>query len=192
MSTGLDLSTPHDRPNLTRRGFLKTLSLAVGAAVLAPWGQVAAVGETRSLRLQLQRSDESLSLVYYKDGEYISDSLRKISHLFRDIRTGQTKPIDPELLDLLYRVSCSVCDNDPVYEVLSAYRSPKTNAMLRRRSRRVAKNSLHLQGKAVDVRLANVELRQLRDVAVDLRAGGVGYYPRTGFVHLDVGDVRSW
>ena len=64
--------------------------------------------------------------------------------------------------------------------------------MLRRRSRRVAKNSLHLQGKAVDVRLANVELRQLRDVAVDLRAGGVGYYPRTGFVHLDVGDVRSW
>ncbi len=116
---------------------------------------------------------------------------RAVNEFLRDFRTGEIHPIDPRLLDLLRRVRHAVGDVG-TFEVISGYRSPATNAALRASGRGVAKRSLHMQGRAIDVRLRGVDTRNLRDAALALRAGGVGYYRRSNFVHLDTGRVRSW
>jgi len=128
-------------------------------------------------------------VVYWADGRYVPSGLKKISRLMRDQRTNQVRLIDPRVLDQLYDLKMKLSPNSH-FEVFSGYRSPATNARLRRASRRVAKNSLHMRGQAVDVKLAGVRPSKLARAARKMERGGVGYYRR--FVHLDSGDVRTW
>ena len=134
---------------------------------------------------------ERLSLVYWEDGDYRPEALREVDRLLRDHRSDEIHAIDPKLLDLLYDLRAEVGSTE-AYEVISGYRSPTTNAALRDQGRAVAKRSLHMQGKAIDVRLPGCDTGRLREVAWALQRGGVGYYPKLDFVHVDVGRVRFW
>lgn len=145
----------------------------------------------RSLSLVNAMTDESLSVVYWSQGRYEPAAISEVSFLLRDSHTGETRPIDPRLLDLLHDVRQRLRVRAP-FAVLSGYRSPETNAWLRRRDRRVARHSLHLDGRAADVRLPGVAALRLHEVALELGRGGVGFYPRREFVHLDTGPPRAW
>lgn len=134
---------------------------------------------------------ESIEAVYWEGGDYITDVLDEVNSHLRDFRTGDVYPIDPSLLDLLDAVAARTGSRAP-FQVISGYRSPKTNAMLHERSAEVAKKSFHTEGMAIDVRLPDVELSYLHAAAMSLGRGGVGLYPESNFVHLDVGPVRSW
>ena len=125
------------------------------------------------------------------DGQNLVDALRQLDYLMRDFRSEEVLRMDTALLDFLH-ASQRRLGNDGTYEIISAYRSPTTNAMLRRRGGGVAKRSMHLQGRAIDVRLTGVNTRELRRAARELARGGVGYYAKSDFVHLDTGRVRWW
>jgi uncharacterized protein YcbK (DUF882 family) len=146
----------------------------------------------RALTLHHLHTDERLSLTYRTGDNYHRDALRRLNHFLRDFRTGGEIAIDPRLFDMMYEVQTRVGRHDGVFEIIGGYRSPKTNAMLRRTSSGVAKRSLHMSGQAVDIRLRGSSLRHVRDTAVRMGRGGVGYYPRSDFVHLDTGRVRNW
>ena len=130
-------------------------------------------------------------MAYCRSGCLSARPLERIDHILRDHRTGETKDIDVRLLDLLHRLARAVATDGP-FHVISGYRSSKTNASLRSHGGGVAANSLHLLGQAIDIRLPGLKLRDLYKAAVDLRAGGVGIYPASDFVHVDVGRVRTW
>jgi uncharacterized protein YcbK (DUF882 family) len=171
------------------------LRLAALAATL-PWArrpaaQPAITEEPRTLAFRNLHTDEAVDVAYRVDGRLDPDALREIDWVLRDFRTGDARPIDRRLLDLLWRLR-SVLDTTEPYEVISGYRSPATNAMLRRAGRGVARGSLHVRAMAIDVRIPDTPLTALRDAALGLRLGGVGYYPSSGFVHVDVGRVRRW
>ncbi len=134
---------------------------------------------------------DQLKLTYFEQGRYIQDALQEINHLFRDYHDGSIHPIDPALLDQLYDLKHTLEVRKP-FHIVSGYRSPATNADLRRHSDGVAKNSLHMQGRAIDIRVEGLDTRRLRNAALAMRRGGVGYYQRSDFVHLDTGDVRTW
>ena len=134
---------------------------------------------------------ESCHVVYNIAENYIPRSLAVINHIMRDRRTGEIKPIDTHLLDLLYNLKTRIGSDSPFF-IVSGYRSQKTNNLLRRKNRSVAKNSLHLQGQAVDLYMPTCRLSKLRRAAVELKGGGVGYYPTHSFIHIDVGPVRYW
>lgn len=134
---------------------------------------------------------EKLTVVYKQNGLYVPEALEEINYLLRDFRTAEVHPIDPTLMDALYTLQQSCCSNGK-FEIISGYRSPKTNNMLRQKSGGVAKRSMHLLGKAIDVRLPGIDTCQLRDNAIDMKFGGVGYYERSDFVHIDTGRVRTW
>lgn len=157
--------------------------------LLAPRASRAAL-RPRALAFSQLHTGERLEVVYAEQGHYLPEALEHLDHLLRDHRTGEVHPIDPALFDLLYDVREAT--GGGVFEVISGYRSPATNQMLRAHSGGIAQNSLHLQGKAIDVRLRRVETRLLRRAALALRRGGVGYYPGPDFVHLDTGRVRFW
>ena len=145
----------------------------------------------RSLSFFNIHTAEHLSVCYHENGGYQPEALASINHLLRDYRTDETRPIDPQLLDILYQLRRKTGQVEP-FHVISGYRSPKTNAMLRRRTTGVAKSSLHTKGKAIDIRLPGCATSRLRDLCIEMRAGGVGYYGRSDFVHLDTGRIRSW
>lgn len=145
----------------------------------------------RTLALYNTHTAEELRVTYASRRAYDFDALRRINHFLRDHRTGDIHPIDPKLLDLLFSVQ-QVSGNRGVFEVISGYRSPRTNAMLRRKSSGVAGRSLHLEGRAIDVRMTGMKTRELSRIALHLRKGGVGYYAKSDFVHLDTGRVRAW
>ena len=145
----------------------------------------------RSVSLSNLHTGESMEGVYWDGGDYVPEVLDAVNLHLRDYRTGDVHPIDPQLLDLLDSVSELTGTKTP-FEVISGFRSAKTNAMLHERSAEVAQKSFHVQGMAIDVRLGDVELRHLHEAARSLGRGGVGYYPESNFVHLDVGPVRSW
>ncbi len=145
----------------------------------------------RNLSFRHTHTGETLSVAYAAGDVYLSDALGRIDWFLRDIRNGESRAIDPRLLDQLYALSQDTRTTTP-FEVISGYRSPATNESLRRRGGGVARHSLHLEGRAIDVRLPDVPLAELRDAAVSRRAGGVGYYPDSQFVHLDTGRVRRW
>jgi len=148
--------------------------------------------QERSLSLLNTHTGERLKeVVYWEKGDYILDALENLNHVLRDHRTNQVHPIDPMTLDLMAAISRKVGAKQP-FEIISGYRSPQTNKALSKQSRGVAKNSYHMQGKAVDLRLPGVPLKTVRQAALDLRMGGVGYYPKSGFVHIDSGKVRNW
>lgn len=134
---------------------------------------------------------ETLEACYFRSGGYDPGALRAINHILRDHRSGEVRPIDGRLLDLLHSLAGRFERPCP-FHVISGYRSPETNAALHSRNRGVASQSLHVHGKAIDIRVPGIRTRALRDHALSLAAGGVGYYPGSDFVHVDVGRVRAW
>lgn len=149
-----------------------------------------AVGERRLAFANLH-TGEKLSTVYWADGRYLGTELSRIDYLLRDFRTGDVAAMDPKLLDLLHALGRKL-DSSAPFQVISGYRSPHTNALLRQRGGGVARRSLHMKAKAIDIRLPGCRLSDLRKAALSLRRGGVGYYPKSGFVHVDTGRVRFW
>lgn len=134
---------------------------------------------------------ERLNAVYYENGRYVPGVLAEAKHILRDWRNNQQHFIDPHLFDLLHDLRGKIASNQP-FQILSGYRSPATNAMLHAHSEQVASRSQHLLGKALDINVEGVDLPRLHRAALSLRAGGVGYYPDNGFVHVDVGRLREW
>ena len=151
------------------------------------------VVDERELSFYHTHTGKRLNVVYKRDGEYLGAALAEINAFLSDFRTGDIVEMDPELLDLIYDVRASL-GSDGTYQIISAYRSPKTNEMLRNRSASsgVAKKSHHILGRAIDVRLEGVKTTDLRDAALRLQRGGVGYYEKSDFVHMDTGRVRRW
>ncbi len=144
-----------------------------------------------SVSLHNLHTNEKLSTVFWAEGHYDPQSLREINWLLRDHRTGEVKFMDPRLLSILYLASQKIGNSNPIH-VISGYRSPKTNQMLAKRSSGVAKNSYHMRGRAIDLRMPGVKSENIRDIGVHLGVGGVGYYPTSDFVHLDTGPKRQW
>jgi uncharacterized protein YcbK (DUF882 family) len=185
---------PESYPVLSRRRFIK-----LGAAVLAiptlprfvlP-GFRAFLPDAKTLAFFNTHTAEYLSATYSRSGQLLPAALEKINHLLRDHRTGEVREIDVRLLDLLHRLAREIGCSQP-FHVISGYRSKETNAILRHRGGGVAANSLHISGQAIDIRLPGCRLSDLRQAALSLKAGGVGYYPEPDFVHLDIGRVRCW
>ena len=176
------------QPAATRRDFLKSAGAMIA---IAPLAALARASECRSLSFVHTHTGESLSCVYYQAGGYDAATLARVNHFLRDFRTGAVHPIDAGVLDILFAVR-SRADRDDPFHVISGYRSPTTNAYLRSHSPGVARHSLHMEGRAIDVRLPGLPTRKLRDIGLALRRGGVGYYPASDFVHLDTGHVRFW
>jgi uncharacterized protein YcbK (DUF882 family) len=176
-----------------RRSFLRHTAQLVAAGVLPVLSDqaLASVG-TRALTMVHTHTKERIDLVYALDGQYIPAALGSLNRFLRDHYSGDVGVIDPQVFDLLHRVQRTL-GSGHAYEVISAYRCPATNTQLREaRGGGVAKRSLHMEGRAIDVRLPGVPLADLRDAALSVRGGGVGFYPREQFVHLDTGRTRSW
>ncbi len=179
----------------SRRGFLAGMGVvAASAAVMAAKPAYASFkstgGELRDLNMFNQNTRETISTVFFCQGGYQKDSLNDLCYFLRDHHCNKTAWMDPELLTMLYDVQ-TIFDKKQI-EIISAYRSPETNEKLRRRIRGVARESLHMQGKAVDMRIHGVNVKMMYDVVKTLGVGGVGYHPRQNFVHLDTGPVRYW
>ena len=177
---------------LARRSFMSSLAAPLALAVvgLQPREAEAAVRQ-RSVQLYHCHTGETFNAVYFADGRYLPGALQAATHHLRDWRDNTARPIDPQLLDLLWSLRRTLNSTGPV-QVFCGYRSPTTNAMLRRLHFGAARNSLHMQAMAVDLFVPDRPLRLVRAAAVQLKAGGVGYYPRSGFVHVDTGDIRYW
>jgi uncharacterized protein YcbK (DUF882 family) len=183
-----------DLDNMGRRALLRLgvgglCTLAAAPAVAAP-PRIVPAGD-RSLSFRHLHTGEALRATYWADGKYLPGALDDLDRLLRDFRTGETIRMDVGLLDLLHRLHDRMESSEP-FHIISAYRSPRTNTQLIRQGRGVATRSLHMVGKAIDVRLPGRRLRDLRQAALELRRGGVGYYPRSNFVHVDTGRVRFW
>ena len=180
-------------PNLVRRRDVLKFGAAFGlSAIAAPaWAQQLDIWEPRRAVLDNLHTGEAFNEVYYANGSYLPDALAEATRVMRDWRTGDERFIDPTLFDALHAIGSKLEARQP-FQVISGYRSPKTNAMLSRRSSGVAEHSQHVLGKAIDIRLEGVDLSNLRDAALDLGAGGVGYYPVSNFIHVDTGRVRQW
>ena len=191
-----------DHERVSRRKVLK-LGLLATAAAMVPLGADAALRaaqpvnfilrspSSRTLSFYNVHTSENLKTVYFDDGEYVQDALREVNHFFRDFRANEVMPIDPRLLDLLYRIHCALDTSQP-FNLISGYRSPATNAWLASQSEGVAHHSLHMYGMASDINVQGRSLALLQTVALAMRGGGVGYYPRSDFVHVDIGRMRHW
>ncbi len=176
----------------------KLLALGVGAlttaTVAAPGAALskAFVGPIeRHIALHNLHTGEHLSLTYFDKGRYLHGALSQVNRFLRDFRTGKSHAISPQLLDVLHALSAKLETGQP-FQVISGYRSPKTNARLAKHSHGVAHHSLHMAGKAIDIRAPGIDLADLHKAALELGRGGVGYYPDSDFVHVDVGPVRHW
>lgn len=175
----------------SRRAFLGQ-ALGCAGLLIAPAGAtLAQASGTRSLSFLHTHTAESLSVDYSIDGVYQDAALAQVNRFLRDFRTEEVHAIDPHLLDILWELKLLVT-SEVRYEVISAYRSPETNAKLRERSTGVSSHSLHMEGRAIDVRVTKFPTLKLRDLALSMKRGGVGYYAGSDFVHLDTGRVRSW
>ncbi|WP_028103832.1 DUF882 domain-containing protein [Pseudoduganella violaceinigra] len=175
-----------------RRSFLKS-SVALASALALPSMARAAIAapHERSLRFYNTHTGETLRTLFWAEGQFIPEALQDINHLLRDHRNDKVAAMNPGLLLLLDRVS-SQFSNHEVIHVISGYRSPESNQMLAESSGGVAKHSLHMEGKAIDVRIPGRDLERLHQAALALKGGGVGYYPDSQFVHMDTGRVRHW
>ena len=187
-------SWSNDRTHLSRRRFLKLGTLMAAGLVLPKAVYATPRPEERGERLLKffnTHTRERLEVCYCRDGHYDHDAIKAVNTILRDHRTDEVHPIDLRLLDLLHAIRTKV-GQDSCLHIISGYRSPATNAMLRRRSSGVARKSLHMKGYAADIRISGMPLAQLRQIAVDLNRGGVGFYPSSDFVHVDIGRVRRW
>lgn len=178
---------------INRRQALKLGAAGFAAASVPFLGMSRAEAASSSWRVNIQQphTGEGFSGVYRVGDDYIPEVFEELNYVLRDRRTGQAFPMDPRVLDIAAQVQRKIGVSTPLH-VLCAYRSPKTNKDLRSHSRGVAKNSYHMYGQALDIRIPEISTTKLRDVAKGLKAGGVGYYPKSGFVHVDTGDVRTW
>ena len=178
------------RRQILKSGMLLTLTCLYPHSIMAQ--NLFMNKPDRSLSLLNTHTGEHLKhVVYWEKGRYLPDALDSINYVLRDHRTDEIHEIDPMTLDLMTAISQKFATSRP-FEIISGYRSPHTNAMLQKGSNGVAKNSYHMKGMAVDLRLPGVPLKELRKVAINLRMGGVGYYPESNFVHIDSGKLRSW
>jgi len=187
-------STGTKKSLLTRRGVLRAFAATTIAA--APTfanaaGYLRGSGDIRRLSMYNGRTGENLDTIYWIEGKYIKDAIKEINYFMRDWRQDQTKSMDIRNFDIM-AASHNLMDVTEPYMLLSGYRSPKTNAMLRSRSRGVAKNSLHMKGQAADLRLNSRSVNQIFKAGMSCGGGGVGKYSRSNFVHMDCGQVRSW
>lgn len=176
----------------SRRDFLKTF-MATGILSTLPAAVLAKQmnGPHYTLNLKNAHTGEKFQGVYRIGDYYVPEAFEELSFVLRDFRTGDVHPIDPRLMDAITSVHVRSGSRDN-FEIISGYRSPQTNAMLRRTTSGVSKNSYHMKGQAIDLRLPGYSTENLRKIAMDLRAGGVGYYPQSNFIHMDTGDIRSW
>ncbi|MDO9178977.1 MAG: DUF882 domain-containing protein [Agitococcus sp.] len=179
---------------MNRRQCLQTLSaVAVSTLLLPHWAKASSLLllPERSLSLHHLHTGEKRIVTYWAEGRYLPDSLAEINHLLRDFRNNKTSAIDTALLDQLTLLQTRL--NVPCeFQIISAFRSPETNKMLQANSKGVAKHSMHLEGRAIDIRLPKVPLAVLHQHALAMKMGGVGYYPQSDFVHVDSGNVRRW
>jgi uncharacterized protein YcbK (DUF882 family) len=176
----------------TRRAVLLLASGALATVLAGPAAEAAhRPFAARSIALHNLHTGERFNSVYWEQGAYIPESLHRLNWLLRDHRTEEACRINPELIDVLAQLHQKLRTREP-FQVLSGYRSPSTNAMLAAMTDGVAQNSLHMHGKAIDIRVPDRSLVKVHRAAVALEAGGVGYYPRSDFVHIDVGRVRQW
>jgi len=184
---------------LSRRSVLRTGSVALLSASIVKKPALAAPAViglrdtgARTLSFNCYNTGEQLkATTYWADGKYIPDALSEINYALRDDRSGEVHPIQPKVLDLIHQIGKKL-DTNCHFEMYSGYRSPKTNAMLRRANPEVAAHSLHMEGEAVDITLPGRSLEQLYRASLAMQAGGVGYYPDADFLHVDVGRVRRW
>lgn len=199
-SQGPFAATQHEdtvsSPLLGRRRMLGIGLAAAASSLIAPSlfarGAFASQGTgERTLALYNTHTDEKLKATYFRGSSVDNGALKDINYILRDHRTGDVFPIDLKLLDLLTELHHKTGSKHP-FQIISGYRSPKTNKMLNAESSGVAKRSMHLDGKAIDIRLADVKLRDLRDTAIAMKRGGVGMYTGSNFVHVDTGRVRTW
>ena len=184
----------HPEPCLLRRQFFK-LGIAAMVALLNPLPVWAAsdnrLKQPKLLDFYNTHTNEKLQICYCRNGKYDHEALQKIDYILRDHRSNRIKTIDIRLLDLLHTIALQAKSQTP-FHVISGYRSPETNTMLRKNGRAVASKSMHMLGKAIDIRLPAINTRRLRDIAVKTKGGGVGYYAKSDFIHVDVGRVRYW
>lgn len=180
---------------LDRRSLLKMGLVGILASVvpLLPSASALAAGKKSAWRVSMrhQHTGETFSGVYRVGDQYLPDAFERLNYVLRDFRTGEAFPMDPRAIDIVSILQARTKTGRP-FDVLSGYRSPKTNAMLRHVSGGVAKNSLHMYGQAIDIRMPGFSTKKLIGMARGLKAGGVGYYPRSDFMHVDTGIVRSW
>lgn len=182
------MTCPLPRRQFLRRGF----QMALGGATLGSLSAQASTPGARLLAFEHTHTGEHLTLVYAVGNQYLPDALNTLNHFLRDHYSGDVGLIDPRLFDQLHHLQHSL-GSQQAYQVISGYRAPATNAHLRTsRAGGVAQNSLHMRGQAIDVRLGDVALGDLRQAALDMKAGGVGYYPHEQFIHLDTGRIRHW
>jgi uncharacterized protein YcbK (DUF882 family) len=196
MSNDTDvLETGLNRREILKTGLIGFLGM-LPMMLLGPEAKAAGMALPNSgtfdISFRHQHTGEGFSGTYRVGGKYLPEAFERINMVLRDFRTGDIFPIDPRTIDILYMIRKKAGRTNSPYEILSGYRSPKTNAMLSRVSTGVAKNSLHLTGQAIDMRIPTYSTRGIRDIARGLRAGGVGYYPDSNFVHVDTGKVRHW
>lgn len=177
---------------ITRRRILAASAALSGTAALWPQFLIGSPNSTaRRIALSNLHTGERLDIQYFRDNSYVPDALAAIELLLRDFRNGETHAIDPELMDYLVDVAAQI-GVAPAYSVISGYRSPETNERLHERSSGVSQHSLHMQGRAIDVRMSGIDCQDLAARAEGLRRGGVGYYRASNFVHLDTGAFRTW
>lgn len=190
----LRMPSASSKDGMNRRNFLK-LMLWTGLISYSSKSALAAINdlssEVRSLLLFNPRTKEGYNGVYWRNGEYVASALDRVNYIMRDVRTDDIKQIDTDLLDLIYKISLKLKTDRP-FHILSGYRSHKTNSLIVKQFERTAKNSFHTKGQAVDIRLPGQRTTVLRRAAFELREGGIGFYPRKRFVHIDVGPVRYW
>jgi len=179
---------------ITRRNFLKTGSFAA-LSYFFPEPLFASIqsilSQERSLAFYNTHTREYCNAVYWSNGQYMKEALKKIDYILRDHRAEKIKPINTRLLNFLTVMNASIGTKHP-FHIISGYRSPETNGLLRQKSKGVARYSYHMFGKAVDIRIPGLTLSRLREIAVNLKTGGVGYYPGSDFIHVDLGPVRYW
>ncbi|MEM8580559.1 MAG: DUF882 domain-containing protein [Pseudomonadota bacterium] len=179
---------------LSRRGILT--AFAASAITAAPitanaFGFLRGAGDIRRLSMHSGRTGERIDTIYWVEGDYIPEAMKEINTFMRDWRSDSVASIDRRTIDIM-AAAHNLLDTDEPYLLLSGYRSPQTNAMLRSKSRGVARNSLHMKGQAADLRLGSRSVRQMAAAAAACRAGGVGSYSRSSFVHMDCGPIRTW
>ena len=180
----------------TRRNFLMLAGATTAGLIAAPSFPMPALAfptapYKRSLAFRNLRTSEALDIVYWADGKFLAEVRPEIARVMRDGRTEQVHAIEDKLVDLMARLRGTLRSSEPI-QVVCGYRSPETNELLHETTEGVASNSLHMVGEAVDLRVIDRPLGYVRRVAVSLKAGGVGYYPHSNFVHVDVGPVRTW
>lgn len=180
---------------LDRRDILKFGLVGLLAAVspVLPSRNAYALSSSASWRIGFRHAHtgESFSGVYRVGDKYLPEAFDRMNYVMRDFRTEEVFPMDPRVMDIVSLIQAKLNQDHPL-EILSGYRSPKTNAMLRSRSEGVARNSFHMYGQAIDIRMPGYRTKKLQKVALKLHAGGVGYYPKSDFIHVDTGKVRSW